>query len=92
MVRTDLDLDCLMTQLRGTFEAKLDQLLALPHDDRACAPLAEALDGINAALARIHAGTYGTCRVCEGLIGAARLEVVPTAVTCVGCNGRNAPA
>jgi hypothetical protein len=84
--RPDLDIDFIVTQLRGTFEAKLEQMLALPADHPHCANLADALDAINAALARIHDGTYGVCQVCEGLIGAARLEVVPTASACVSCN------
>lgn len=84
--RPDLDLDFIVVQLRGTFEAKLDQLLALRVDDPACATHAAALDAINAALARVHDGTYGTCDRCDRPISAARLEVVPTTTTCVPCN------
>lgn len=84
--RPDLDLDFIVVQLRGTFEAKLDQLLALRPDDPRCAAHADALDAINAALARVHDGTYGSCDRCDGPIGAARLEVVPTTTTCVPCN------
>lgn len=40
---------------------------------------------IDAALARIDDGTYGVCVVCGQPIPAARLEVRPTATTCVGC-------
>ena len=86
--RDDLDLDFIVIQLRGTFDAKLEQLLALAPDDPRCAVHAAALDAINAALARIHDGTYGECQVCEGLISAARLEVVPTTMACVSCNGK----
>jgi DnaK suppressor protein len=38
---------------------------------------------IDAALARLDAGTYGTCEVCGGPIGAARLEARPAARTCI---------
>jgi len=84
--RTDLDLDFILTQLRGTFDGKLEQLMSLPSGDPACAGHAAWLDSINAALQRIHDGTYGTCDVCDGPISAARLEVVPTTTRCVGCN------
>lgn len=47
--------------------------------DRARAHLAE----VEAAAARLAAGTYGVCEVCHEAIGAARLEARPTARTCV---------
>ncbi len=40
---------------------------------------------INAALARISAGTFGTCTGCHGQIKKARLEVIPYAARCVPC-------
>jgi RNA polymerase-binding transcription factor DksA len=40
---------------------------------------------INAALARIEAGTYGTCARCGNEIGAARLEALPYAPLCRDC-------
>jgi len=43
------------------------------------------LDTIRAALARIEAGSYGTCRRCGEPIAVARLRVLPTALDCVGC-------
>jgi DnaK suppressor protein len=43
------------------------------------------LDSIRAALARIDAGSYGTCRRCGEPIAAARLRVLPTALDCVSC-------
>ncbi len=48
------------------------------------AHLAEA-EAIHAALARIEAGSYGTCAKCGCEIPAARLAAVPTAATCVKC-------
>lgn len=86
MTRTDLDVDFILTQLRGTFDGKLEQLLALQPGDPACATHSAALDSINAALSRIHDGTYGICETCHGPISAARLEVVPTTTRCVSCN------
>ena len=38
---------------------------------------------VEAALARVAAGTYGVCEVCHRPIDPARLEARPTASTCV---------
>lgn len=43
------------------------------------------LADVEAAMARLEAGTYGTCAACGLPIPAARLEVRPTARTCVDC-------
>ncbi|GEP33993.1 DnaK suppressor protein [Nocardioides szechwanensis] len=43
------------------------------------------LDEVDAALSRLDDGTYGRCEVCGNAIAAARLEVRPTARTCVAC-------
>ena|SRR5690554_73896 len=43
------------------------------------------LEDVDAALARIADSTYGTCEVCGRPIPVERLEVRPTARTCVGC-------
>ncbi len=40
---------------------------------------------IDAAVARIDAGHYGACEVCERTIPDARLEARPTARRCVTC-------
>ena len=46
------------------------------------------LEAIQAALARIDAGTYGLCGTCGGTISAARLTAMPMARHCVGCQER----
>lgn len=51
---------------------------------QATAELAE----VDAAEARIAAGTYGTCERCGAPIPAGRLQARPTARTCVGCASR----
>ncbi|HEU5038908.1 MAG TPA: TraR/DksA C4-type zinc finger protein [Nocardioides sp.] len=52
----------------------------------------EHLAAVDAALARVEEGTYGTCAVCGRPIPTERLEVRPTATTCVACaTGRRAP-
>ncbi|MCD4532482.1 TraR/DksA C4-type zinc finger protein [Nocardioides sp. cx-169] len=43
------------------------------------------LDEVGAALDRLSAGTYGLREVCGRAIAAGRLEVRPTARTCVAC-------
>ncbi len=43
------------------------------------------LDDVDAALAHIQAGTYGTCDNCGNEIGADRLEFRPASVLCVNC-------
>jgi RNA polymerase-binding transcription factor DksA len=45
----------------------------------------QRLEEIVAAVDRVEAGTYGTCETCGGAIGEARLEVRPTAATCIRC-------
>ena len=45
----------------------------------------EHLAQVEAALARLDAGTYGVCSVCGQPIPPARLEVRPAATTCVAC-------
>ena len=41
------------------------------------------LHRVDAALARLEAGAYGTCEVCERPVEDERLEVTPTARTCI---------
>lgn len=43
------------------------------------------LAAIDAALARIDGGTYGTCGRCGKPIGEARLEAKPYAILCIDC-------
>lgn len=45
-----------------------------------------ALVRVQAALARIEAGSYGTCLVCGQSIPAARLRLVPEAERCTPCS------
>ena len=43
------------------------------------------LDQVNAALARIKEGTYGTCANCGNPINPARLNARPESIYCIGC-------
>lgn len=45
------------------------------------------LDEIEEALARIDAGTYGSCIDCDKPIPKKRLEILPFAKRCLGCEG-----
>jgi DnaK suppressor protein len=46
------------------------------------------LDEIDAAQARLEAGTFGVCEGCRQPIPLARLRAMPTARSCVGCQTR----
>ena len=63
-----------------TFEREHE--LALTHNAR------ELLEPNERALARIEAGTYGTCESCGEPIGKARLQAFPRATLCVTCKQR----
>ncbi len=63
-----------------TFEREHE--LALTHNAR------ELLAQNERALARIEAGTYGTCESCGEPIGKARLQAFPRATLCVTCKQR----
>ncbi len=43
------------------------------------------LEEVDAALARVSDGSYGTCTSCGQPIPAERLEARPTAATCIDC-------
>jgi RNA polymerase-binding protein DksA len=60
-------------------ETATEMLLRL--DDHGKAELA----AIDAALARMAHGEYGTCRRCRKSIPTARLEAMPESTACVGC-------
>jgi DnaK suppressor protein len=47
--------------------------------------LEKTLTDIEKALKKIESGTYGVCQYCGGPIGEKRLEVRPTASSCVAC-------
>lgn len=43
------------------------------------------LADIDAALTRLHSGTYGTCETCGGAIADERLAIRPASRTCITC-------
>jgi DnaK suppressor protein len=46
------------------------------------------LEAVDAAAARLRAGTYGVCTRCGAPIPAMRLEALPAAETCLACADR----
>lgn len=44
------------------------------------------LETVDAAMAKIDAGTYGACEVCGEPISADRLEALPWAISCINCS------
>lgn len=69
--------DHMADQGSATFERELDMTLE--------ENLRRQLSDVRAALARIDAGTYGTCDRCGATIPDERLEAVPTASLCIRC-------
>jgi DnaK suppressor protein len=57
-----------------------------PVAQRRSADLQGSIEEIDAALARIEAGTYGTCTGCGTAIPEERLELRPMARSCVACS------
>jgi DnaK suppressor protein len=81
MLAMDADRDIERTD-RVQEEAAEVALTALDEQGR------RELAAIQAALARMDAGTYGICDVCGETISAARLQAMPMARRCVVCQER----
>jgi DnaK suppressor protein len=65
--------------------AECAQSVPDPVAQRRSADLAVTISEIDAALARIDAGTYGSCVQCGAAIPEERLELRPFAGRCVTC-------
>jgi RNA polymerase-binding transcription factor DksA len=65
--------------------AECAQSVPDPVAQRRSADLAVTISEIDAALARIDAGTYGNCVQCGAAIPEERLELRPFAGRCVAC-------
>jgi DnaK suppressor protein len=78
-------------QLAESHEQSLVDLLSeVRHAD--VARDVEEINDIRGALARLDAGTYGRCVVCDGVIAAPRLEAYPTAKRCLPCQQKHEAA
>jgi DnaK suppressor protein len=53
--------------------------------DALAVQLTDTLRDTEDALTKIADGSYGRCELCQGEIGAARLEAMPTARLCMAC-------
>ena len=89
---TDDDLEAIAThECRDIAEepstGTVGALLARLHG-----PARAELEEIEAAQARLEAGTFGGCERCWQPIPVARLRMTPTLRDCGGCDGRTAPA
>jgi DnaK suppressor protein len=69
--------DHMADQGTATFGKELD--MSLEGNAR------DLYDQVTAALARIEAGTYGTCVRCGAVIPFERLEAMPAAELCIAC-------
>ena len=69
------------THLGAVATATFDREMASTLEENSTHVLA----AIDAALARLEQGTYGTCETCDGQIAAARLEAIPWATKCIEC-------
>lgn len=72
----------------NTFVAGIEGAMAAEADDEVIALLHHEqmeLAAAREALGRMDAGEYGSCAECGEAIGLKRLEVVPAALLCVGC-------
>jgi DnaK suppressor protein len=71
-----------------TGQGDLDSLLERELAGSSAARAREAIDDVDAALARMNAGAYGLCELCGVPIPYERLEVIPHARVCVSCTGQ----
>ena len=65
--------------------AECAQSVPDPVAQRRAADLKQTIEQVDAALARIDAGTYGACTKCGTAIPEERLELRPFSATCVAC-------
>jgi DnaK suppressor protein len=66
--------------------AECAQSVPDPVAQRRSVDLKDTIAQIDAALARIDAGTYGTCAQCGTSIPEERLQLRPFTATCVACS------
>lgn len=91
-------LRALRAEVEGIVEASRDSNADDEHDpdgatiaferaqvDALARYAAARVEEVDAAFARLDAGTYGVCASCGRPIAEGRLEARPTALTCVAC-------
>jgi RNA polymerase-binding transcription factor DksA len=80
--------DGVLDTLLGERAEHQARLAELPPDDPVVDTVVAALAAVDAALASLEAGTYGSCTDCGGQIPSERLAAVPAATLCVRCLDR----
>ena len=89
-LRNALDGDLtLLKELRSESPGDLGDAAVDSSQDEISSQLAEVeareLGSIETALERMREGSYGTCELCGGKIPLARLQALPYATMCIGC-------
>ena len=69
-----------------TGQGDVDSLLEREVADASAGRARDAIEDIDAALARMDGGSYGLCQPCGLRIPVERLEVIPHARFCVPCS------
>jgi len=85
VARTDDELATLEMHQAGSLGEDVNTELATAILSRLEGQEKHALDEIDAAQARLAAGTYGVCEDCSAPIPLTRLRALPTARYCVPC-------
>jgi len=78
------------TMTYGSQAAAASQVFAQQRDLALRDHNRQLIEQVDAALARLDAGTYGICVACGQPIAPARLEALPTAAQCIDCQKRAA--
>jgi RNA polymerase-binding protein DksA len=68
-----------------TGQGDVDSILERELAEASIGRVRALIDELDAALARLDAGTYGACETCGAAIPHERLEAIPYARTCVSC-------
>jgi RNA polymerase-binding protein DksA len=68
-----------------TGQGDVDSILERELADASIGRVRALINELDAALARMDAGTYGACETCGASIPYERLEAIPYARSCVSC-------
>ena len=88
IARTDEELATLEAHQAGALSEDAAMMLAATVLSRLEGQERRELDEIDAAQARLEAGTFGSCERCARPIPLTRLRAMPTARFCVSCQSR----
>jgi DnaK suppressor protein len=88
VVTTDTELATLESHPAGSFDEDAAKEVATTVLSRLEGQEKQELDEVEAALARLETGCFGTCEDCGGPISLARLQAVPWARYCLTCQLR----